>query len=36
MLIYPTNLVAKRWVAEERRALPALARATIVAVEQIP
>jgi hypothetical protein len=36
VLVYPTNLVARRWVAEETRALPALARATIVAVEQIP
>jgi hypothetical protein len=36
VLVYPTNLVAKRWVAEETRTLPALARATIDAVEQIP
>lgn len=36
VLVYPTNLVAKRWVAEETRALPALARATIDAVDQIP
>jgi hypothetical protein len=36
VLIYPTNLVAKRWAAEELHALPALARDMIATVEQLP
>ena len=36
MLVYPTNLVAKRWAAEQLHALPALARQMIATVEQIP
>jgi hypothetical protein len=36
VLIYPTNLVAKRWAAEQLHTLPALARQMIATVEQIP
>jgi hypothetical protein len=36
VLIYPTDLVAKRWAAHERHVLPALARTMIETVSQIP
>jgi hypothetical protein len=36
VLIYPTDVVAKRWAAQERQALPGLARQMIATVEQIP
>ena len=36
MLIYPTDLVAQQWAAQERSTLPALARDMIATVEQIP
>jgi hypothetical protein len=36
VLIYPTEVVARRWAAEERHALPGLARQMIATVEQIP
>jgi hypothetical protein len=36
VLIYPTDLVAKRWTAHERSVLPGLARAMIQAVDELP
>jgi hypothetical protein len=36
VLIYPVDLIAKRWVAHERNVLPALARTMIETVGQIP
>jgi hypothetical protein len=36
VVLYPTNMVAKRWVAHETRMLAALARATVQAVQDIP
>jgi Domain of unknown function (DUF3806) len=36
VLIYPTDLVAKRWAAHEQHVLPALARTMIETVGQIP
>lgn len=35
ILMFPTNMVAKRWVAGEVGALPALASATIRAIEDV-
>jgi hypothetical protein len=35
VLLYPTNMVAERWLAHETRILPALARATIDSVGTI-
>jgi hypothetical protein len=36
VLIYPTAMVAKCWAAEERHALPALARDVIATLDQLP
>jgi Domain of unknown function (DUF3806) len=36
MLIYPTDLVSKRWAAHERNVIPALARDLIATVEAMP
>jgi hypothetical protein len=36
LVIYPTDMVAKRWEAGETGVLPALARATIQAVQELP
>ncbi|HEY3530604.1 MAG TPA: DUF3806 domain-containing protein [Nocardioides sp.] len=36
VLLFPVDMVSKRWAAQETRVLPALARATIDAVLQIP
>lgn len=36
VLIYPTDLVAQQWAAQERSTLPALARDMIATVERIP
>lgn len=35
VLIYPTNMLAKRWVAGEVGALPPLGQATVEAVHKI-
>ena len=36
VLIFPTDLVAQQWAAQERHTLPALARDMIATVEQLP
>jgi hypothetical protein len=36
VLLYPTNVVAKRWAEHTRNTLPALARDMIATVEQLP
>jgi hypothetical protein len=36
VLIYPTDVVAKRWAAHERNVLPALARTMIETVGRLP
>jgi hypothetical protein len=36
VIMYPTNMVAKRWVAQERGAIPGLAAALIDSVHRLP